>query len=534
MIVVTTSEARAAETGRALAAFAPDTEVLVLPPWDCLPYDRASPSRASMGKRVAVLHRLTNPADGPRVLVTSAEAALQMLPPRKVVLDCRFTFAVGDVFDAERFRGFADRAGYIFDDRVDEPGEVAMMGHAVDIFPADAGVPSRLMLSEDGRIEAISSYDPITQRTEVPLDALVIGSATELIQDESGEGTPASGGGIEHRLADHYQQLETIFTLMPDASLFVSEAAEERLHDVFELIAEAREARRLFAGEIHGLPRRALHLDAPEWEECTSRRDRIAIDLETLEPVPKFALSTRPARALGQFVRQQWEAGRRVLVTGQEGELKRLASLLRRAKVDAVPVQTLDDLEHLASEEIGNAPFDLDAGFIETKAAVAIVAAPDLLGARVYDGPALSLDGVLDEPELRVGDVVIHEDHGVGVLRALEQVEVDGETRDVVRLEYKDGASLLAPVEEFGKIWRYGSEEEAVALDRLKGDGWRRRRGEISAEIDAVAGELVRLADERSREKGQPSTRLARPIAGLRRAFHIRKRPTRARPSRPC
>jgi transcription-repair coupling factor (superfamily II helicase) len=155
------SERRAEEIGRALAGLAPHIEVLVLPPWDCLPYDRASPSRDVMGRRMRVLRALTTKAAGPRVLITSPEALAQKLPPQAIVESAFMTLARGQGLDRADLARFAARTGYVVDDRIDEPGEIAFLGEVIDIFPADAVRPARIVLGEDGLIQDIRLYDPL-------------------------------------------------------------------------------------------------------------------------------------------------------------------------------------------------------------------------------------------------------------------------------------------------------------------------------------------------------------------------------------
>jgi transcription-repair coupling factor (superfamily II helicase) len=125
-----------------LRALAPDLDVLFLPAWDCLPYDRASPARDIMGRRMAVLRRLAEP--GRRILLAAPDALLQRVPPRDVCAAGSVTLEVGAGFDADAFRADLERKGYVADERVDEPGEVAVLGHVVDVFPAAAPWPCRI------------------------------------------------------------------------------------------------------------------------------------------------------------------------------------------------------------------------------------------------------------------------------------------------------------------------------------------------------------------------------------------------------
>ncbi|RZJ95625.1 MAG: DEAD/DEAH box helicase, partial [Brevundimonas sp.] len=133
-----------------------------------------------------------------------------------------------------------------------------------------------------------------------------------------------------------------------------------------------------------------------------------------------------------------------------------------------------------------------------------VITPSDITGGRI--ARRASGAAAFGETEIRVGDVVIHEDHGLGVLQALERIEADGVERDVLRLEYHGGATILAPVEDFGRIWRYGSEPGAVTLDRLNTQGWIKRRAEVSAQIDATAASMVELARARAASQTPPIT----------------------------
>ena len=121
-----------------------------------------------------------------------------------------------------------------------------------------------------------------------------------------------------------------------------------------------------------------------------------------------------------------------------------------------------------------------------------MIAAADVLGGRVADAASTGTGGAHGRPDLRIGDVVLHEDHGVGVLRDLETVEVDGLARDALRLEYHGGAGVLAPIEEIGRIWRYGAEEAAVTLDRLKGDAGPSAARKSAGHLDEAAARAGR------------------------------------------
>ncbi len=502
VLYLASGERRADEIARALCVLAPEVEAVLLPAWDCLPYDRASPSREVMGRRMGALARLSSPVDGPRLLVTSPEALVQRLPPAEALSDAAFTLRVGDALDREALAAFAARTGYTGDDRTDEPGELLMLGEVVDAWPPDRIQPVRARLDADGRIESLETYDPLTQRSESPLESVILGPASEWIATEGAE--VARDAGAEHRLAQAYPSLRTIFDLAPDARAVVEPGAAERGAALLEQVDEAFRTQRDFADASTPAaePPGALYLAPDELAEALGALKPFALDLEGVASAPRFATASNPGRAFSDAVKATLAAGRRVVLTGLRHELRPMERALERG-LDVKPQPVADWAEASTGEGVVALEADLSAGWEDAAADLLVLAASDVLGGRVAARRPKAA-ALLAEPELRVGDVVIHEDHGVGVLRDLDRVEAGGLERDVLRLEYHGGDTVLAPVEEFGRIWRYGAEAEAVTLDRLKGDGWNKRRAAVSAQIDADARTLVERAREREAAQADP------------------------------
>ncbi|WP_342249986.1 hypothetical protein [Sphingomonas sp. OTU376] len=180
IVFVASNEQRAEAVWRALAAAAPDATVLHSPSSDALPGGAAPASPANIGRRVTALHRARlATTSGKRVaLVTTAEGAARLFPPPAAFDVVPPVLAPGEALDLPAFEVELATLGYVADDRVDEPGEMAVRGQVVDIFPADAGLPARIEV-EDGRIASIRAYDPATQMSTEPLDRLEIGRAAE-------------------------------------------------------------------------------------------------------------------------------------------------------------------------------------------------------------------------------------------------------------------------------------------------------------------------------------------------------------------
>ncbi|KQS54469.1 hypothetical protein ASG17_11350 [Brevundimonas sp. Leaf363] len=488
------SERRADEIASALGALSdPDQdEVLVLPPWDCLPYDRARPSRESMGRRMAVLAALGEPSPRRRLLVACPEALMQRTPPARAVA-ARFDLEVGARIDRGALEAFALRTGYVVDERIDEPGEIAVLGAVIDVFPPAEATPFRIGMSDDDTVTDIKRFDPVSQRTEADVAAIRLTPASELVLKQA-EDVDALPDAAEHRLAQHYRSLSSAFDFEGKARILTDDGLSERIARFADQVNEAYRTRVSFDGGERPLEPGRLYLTAQEMGERLAQA--IPLDVAGVRPAPSFAAERSPAKAVKAFIQDRRDAGHAVVITGLAHEQRIVSRMLKRSGVEA-PVH----VDRWA--EVGATPSslvsleaDLDAGFDDRQAKVTVIAPSDITGGRIARRRETTTDA-FGETEIRVGDVVIHEDHGLGVLQALERIEADGVERDVLRLEYHGGATILAPIEEFGRIWRYGSEPSAVTLDRLNTQGWQKRRAEVSAQIDAAAAALVAAAKER-------------------------------------
>jgi len=497
LIFLATNERRADEIASALGALgsAAGPDILVLPPWDCLPYDRAAPSRESMGRRMAVFAALKDRTAGhKRWVVTSPEAAMQRTPPHDVVGDA-LHLRVGDALDRAALKAFARNWGYVTDDRIDEPGEIAVMGEVVDVYPPAAAGPFRISVSEDDVILSIKAFDAVSQRSGEEVPSLRLDPASERLSVEDEDPDTAS---LEHRLSERYDALSSLFEFLPSATLLHEAGVESRIARIDHQITEAFEARRAF-GDLDGLrplPPKSLYLTPEEMTANLSRSETLSVHGVT--PAPKFAREKASGPALRAFIKDQRAADRRVVLVGMPHELRVVSRLLKRTGVEAArTIETWAEALKAAPGALTALTADLDQGFVDDRHALVVITPSDVTGGRIARATAAATNP-FGETELRAGDVVIHEDHGLGVLQALETIEADGVERDVLRLEYHGGATVLAPVEAFARIWRYGSEAGAVTLDRLNTQGWIKRRAEVSARIDETAAVMVEQARARA------------------------------------
>jgi transcription-repair coupling factor (superfamily II helicase) len=504
-LVHVAADARRADSLFAIAqAFAPGLRLALLPAWDCLPYDLASPSRAAMGQRAGVLRWLTDQAALPDILFATPAALIQRVPPRETWTNAHVEFRVGDRMDVDALAAALERIGYIADELADAPGEFAIRGRVIDLFPAAAPRPCRIEY-EDGAVTAIRSYDPATQRSVVETDLLIVDPASEIIPCPAEENPGLAGG--EHHLSYFYPALATIFDYIPDAAFVIEAQAEARLSSLFGQIADAfksrHERRRAANGHPSPAPPEKLYLTDAEWHRAVSRKLVATAEVWREDRVPRFARERNPQRAFSAYLKERLAARDKIVLAAvAERDRKMLARVAERAFGEQP--KKIPDWRSAIGEKRGSvlqlaAP--LEAGFVVPPDHITVVAAPDLIGSRAGQSAEQSAPLItFGRAELQVGDAVVHIDHGMAALEGLEQIDTaEASAGEAVRLRYADDAKLLVPVEDVGKIWRYGSDAEAVSLDRLEGETWQKRRAKVEEEIAASAARMAGLAAEREK-----------------------------------
>lgn len=518
VIYVAGGERWAEQMARALEGLAPHLAVHLLPPWDCLPYDSASPSHESMGRRMAVLRHMGEPDGNPRILVASAAAILQRVPPRDIVETAAFRLRTGEAFSLEALNDFFHRAGYVLDERVDEPGEAAVRGQVIDLFPADSAFPYRAE-HDGGTILAIRAYDPISQLTEAEVDELLIGPASEIIAQPGQESAAflERFDGMEHALPEYYPPLETVFDYWPDATVVVDGKAEDRRQLVMEQISDAHESRTALrpqgGAKIGAVAPERLFIQDGEWKELLAKHRLTVIHVDMDDEassyaVPNFAIASNPARALTDFLSRQSEAGRKVvLAAASRQDLSRLRRRARSAgRCDVVA----------GWNEVVDGPpggwfalqADIRKGFVHERDGITLVTAADVLGSRAGGDPdrdANAAAPTFTDVGFQIGDAVVHIDHGIGLLAGIETIATaDTGMGDAVRLGYASDTTLLIPATEMGRVWRYGAMSDSISLDRLKSDAWLNRRAKIESEIRETATRLAGLVEDRRAVKLDP------------------------------
>ncbi len=491
LIFAARSEAQAARIARAARALAPDSGLVVLPAWDCLPFDRVSPAPAVMGRRMEALRRLAAP--GPHLLVASVAALAQRLPPPAALR--ALALQPGDEIGPDALAGDLTLLGYRPEATAAQAGEFSARVEVIDIFPAAARWPVRIRLDAGGRVGGIDRFDPTTQRSRDAVERLEIGPASEAVFGKPGERAP----GIEHRLPELYPSLRSVFDLLPGAALLLDPESDARMESWLAQVQEARATRVALCRASGGaLPPDGLYLDAAEWQ--ARRAGGEPVEEPSAAALPAFATERDPLAACRSYVAAAARSGQRVGISGPR--------LVRALRLQAEPAVGWAGLQRLPRGRVAALPTGLASGFA-TEAAV-LIADADVWPPRAAAADPAALFSV----PMRPGDAVIHLDHGMARLDGIEFVQTPTES-DCLGLGFSGNARKLVDCREIDRVWRHGSGTDGVTLDRADGSTWQRRRAEIESSMQATAQAL--LAQVQARR--QVSAPALRPPAGRMRRF---------------
>ncbi len=548
-------DGRMARFAAALGFFHPGLDTLTFPAWDCLPYDRVSPNTEITSRRIDTLTRLAARSDAaPLVVLTTVNALVQRVPPRKLFDGRVLTLGKGGRIPLDRLQSFFRNNGYFRTDTVREPGEYAVRGGIVDLYPAGAAQPIRLDFFGD-HLESLRSFDPLSQRSSGTLDTFTLRPVSEVLLDDTaiqrfrsryreafgavGSDDPLyesiSAGrrqaGMEHWLPFYYETLETLFDYLPGAAVsFDYQSDEARAHRL-ESIADFYSARRTMAGAARGtaplyrpVPPDQMFLDEAEWQQRL--KDRVAVHLSPFsmpeEGQPNaFDAGARAAKnftieradpkinlfeAVRDYLTTEQKAGRRAVIAAySEGSADRLATVLReRGLTDLKRIPDGNALAKQAKQVVALAILPVEQGF--ATADLVMLGEQDILGDRLARTPRRrrSLDDFITEAaSLSAGDLVVHAEHGIGRYEGLETIAVGGAPHDCLRVLYAGDDRLFVPVENIEVLSRFGSEENGAQLDRLGGAGWQSRKARVKQRIREIAHELIRIAAERQLRPGE-------------------------------
>ena len=527
----------------ALAVLAPELVVLEFPAWDCLPYDRVSPNPELLARRMSTLAALSAGLSGAFVLLTTLTAATQRIPAREVMQTASFVARVGDRVDEKQLKGFLARMGFSPVSTVAEPGDFAIRGGIIDIFPPGDCGPVRLDFFGDV-LDGARRFDPVSQRTTEKLKAVEFAPMSEVILDDAaisrfrqnyrvefgagGSDDPlyeaVSAGrkhqGMEHWLPFFHARLETLFDYLPTASVMLDDQITparlsrwEGIEDQYDSRHEAMTAKGRMDSVYKPCAPGLLYLDDAAWEAAIA--DHRVVQFSALAQAPgpgvldaqgRIGRSFAPERqqenislfsALSDHIQAVSKDAQVVIASWSDGARERLKGLLDDQGLKAA--KEIKDFRDVPEGRGGLflMVWALESGF--TAPGLVVISEQDVLGDRLVAKPRKKrkADNFLREVDtLSVGDLVVHVEHGVGRYLGLETITALGAPHACVALEYAENAKLYLPVENIELLSRYGHEEGL--LDRLGGGAWQAKKAKLKERIREIADKLMRVAAERA------------------------------------
>ena len=561
VVHIARDDKRMAAMQAALRFFAPDMPVLIFPGWDCLPYDRMSPNPDISAQRMATLAALVHKMPGQFVVLTTLNAATQRVPARSLLRGAAFSAKVGGRVDEAALRAFLVRMGFVQSPTVMEPGDYAIRGGIIDIYPPGDLGPVRLDLFGDV-LDGARRFDPVTQRTTQKLDVIELAPVSEVILDDAavtrfrqsyrlefgaaGTDDPlyeAISAGRKHQGAEHWMaffhaKLETLFDYLPGASITLDEqmttmrlARWDSIEDQFETRRLAMANRSKMDSVYKPVPPGGLYLDDVAWHAATAAHRVIQFaalpqptGLDVTDAGGRIGRNFAPERqqesirlfdALAGHIRARLERGPVVVASYSDGARARLAGLIEdEGLAQAIPIT---DATRIGKRGLHLAVWALEHGFEAPD--LTVISEQDVLGDRLIRQPKRKrrAENFLTETQsLSPGDLVVHVDHGLGRYQGMEVVTAAGAAHECLLLEYAERSKLYLPVENIELLSKYGHEEGL--LDRLGGGAWQAKKAKLKERIREMADRLIRIAAERALRKAP----VLEPPTGLWDAFSAR------------
>jgi transcription-repair coupling factor (superfamily II helicase) len=538
---VARDDKRLAAMATALEFFDPSVPVLRFPGWDCLPFDRVSPNADISATRMATLAALAAGLEGRFILLTTLTAATQYVPPRDLLRNSAFVARVDYQIDEEALRNFLIRMGFSQSPTVMEPGDYAIRGGIIDVWPPGEDMPVRLDLFGDV-LDGARRFDPATQRTTEKLSRIELAPVSEVILDEPSIARfrqnyrvefGAGGGedplyeavsagrkhqGVEHWLPFFHERLETLFDYLPGATVTLDDQSTPQRLARWETIADQYDTRKTAMTQKGRLdtvykpcPPELLYLTDAAWDGAISGHRVIQFS-----PLPqasgpgvvdaggRIGRNFAPERqqenislfgALTDHIRAEGRKNAVIMASWSEGARERLKGLLEDQGLAELR-DISNGAESLPRGSVNLAVWPLEQGF--SGQGLTVISEQDVLGDRLIRPKRKTkrAENYLTEAQsLSPGDLVVHVDHGVGRYNGLETVTAMGAPHECIALEYAGGDRLFLPVENIELLSRYGHEEGL--LDKLGGGAWQAKKAKLKERIRQIADKLIRIAAER-------------------------------------
>ncbi len=541
LTVVVTPDTRSAVRLSRILSELTSQNVCLFPDWETLPYDTFSPHQEIISSRLSALFHLQNAKKG--IFLLPISTLMQRLCPPQYLQHNVLLIKKGDRLVIDKMRLQLEAAGYRAVEQVLEHGEYAVRGALLDLFPMGSAVPFRLDFFDD-EIDSIRTFDVDTQRTLDEINSINLLPAHEFPTDDKGieffraqfretfgeirrdpehiyqqisKGTLISG--IEYWQPLFFSEMAMLFDYLPEQTLFVDMENNQMQGERFYQDVKQRYEQRKVDPMRPLLPPEKLWLNIDEVNRRLKSYPRITFKAEKVRssvrqknlPVaalPEVTIQSQQKEPLGQL-RQFIEhfKGNVLFSVETEGRRETLLDLLSPLKLKPKQIQSLEQAEN---EKFSLLVSSLEQGFIiEQSLPVAIIGEANLLGERVQQRSrdkrkTINPDTLVRNlAELKIGQPVVHLDHGVGRYGGLVTLDTGGIKAEYLLLNYANESKLYVPVTSLHLISRYvGGSDESAPLHKLGNEAWAKSRQKAAEKIRDVAAELLDVYAQREAKKG--------------------------------
>ena len=534
--------------------FAPTVRCALFPDWETLPYDTFSPHQDLISERLATLWRISqrDKDAGADLVLIPASTALYRLAPPSFLAAYTFHFKLRQRLDESRLRAQLTLAGYSLVTQVVSPGEYAVRGSLIDLYPMGSAVPYRVDLFDD-EIDSIRTFDPDTQRSLYPVPEVRLLPGREFPMDDGArsrfrsrwrellEGDPTKSriykdmgagvatAGIEYYLPLFFDQTATVFDYLGNQDTVVLHGNLEPAFAQFW--QDTRDRYRLVQGdpERGSLPPAALFLSAEQFHSLANTHAQLVLrpvdagaasgdglqnNWASLPPLTVVRGAEEPLTRLKQHIASSHQ---RVLILAEsEGRRESLLDFLHASTLDPARFDSLDGFLQ-SDDKVGLVTCPLMNGFSSLDLGIDFITETELFATgavarrrrkqeQVSDVEAL----IKDLSELNVGDPVVHSAHGVGRYRGLVHLDLgqkddQGEAalQEFLHLEYADQATLYVPVSQLQLIGRYtGVSADEAPLHKLGSGQWEKAKRKAAEQVRDSAAELLNIYARRALREG--------------------------------
>ncbi|NMR23970.1 transcription-repair coupling factor [Pseudoalteromonas sp. NEC-BIFX-2020_015] len=550
VLIVTPDTPSALRLETELEYLLPNHPVMVFPDWETLPYDHFSPHQDIISARLATLNTLKKEQQS--VLIVPVSTLMLRTAPASFIYGSTINFKVGDILDTHSLRNNLEQAGYLHVQQVMEHGEYAIRGSIVDLYPMGSPHPFRLDFFDD-ELDSIRLFDVESQRSDDKVEKIELLPAHEFPTNEAdierfrinyrskfGASSEQDSvymqvtkgnwpAGIEYYMPLFFDQLATIFEYLPDTTTVmqlgdVEHAADNFWHDVnvryenrrvdplrplLEPVSLYQPINELFSNLGNfariKLSQAKLPTKAGNKNLATLELPAIRIDHKLHEPYHAF---------IDYVSTQKKQKGRVLLSVESDGRRESLLAILKPSGLKLKEFNTFDEFT-ASNSDVGLIVSPLEQSVVlSSKPPLTIITEQELLGIKVsqrrrrkhkYEASQDAL--IRNLAELKVGQPIVHLDHGVGRYQGLQTIDAAGLVTEFVTITYSGEAKLYVPVSALHMLSRYsGGEEASAPLHKLGSDAWDKAKKRAAEKVRDVAAELLDIYAQRQAKPGNAFT----------------------------